>query len=99
MHEVHSNLTTVSVSESLIQFSECPIFLLTQNTSQLWNINIELSIQVSFGKTIELVVNQLSEIFCRMGILAAKIHLSKDLVQVKGVDVSLEMAVSHKGSN
>ena len=96
MHELNSNFTAVCFAKSLIELSQGPILLLAQDTSQLWDINKELAVEVSLGEAVKLVLDESLKVFTGMAVLGTDIERGKGLIKLEWIKVSLKMSISHE---
>jgi sulfopyruvate decarboxylase TPP-binding subunit len=65
VHILNSNFVTVSCLKSFNKLTKLPFLFMCCNTTHIGNVNIEMSIQVGLGKTIEFVIKQLTHTFIR----------------------------------
>lgn len=101
MHVFNTNLAAVGLSVCINKLSELPVLLSLQETSQLWDINEELFVEISLRKPVLLVIKKMTETSLRELELVsvAGEFLAVGLIELQGVKIGLHMTMSHVSSN
>lgn len=98
-HEFDSDFVAVRFLHGLDEISENPLVLSLEDTIEGWDVNVESSVKICLRKAIIPVVSQTSH-GCGWSSIRRTHGLTIVMLgQLKGVQVSLEMAVRHVGQN
>lgn len=99
VHILNSNFVAVSCFKSFNEFTKLPFLFVCSNSTHIWNVNIEMSIQVSFRETIEFMIKQLTHTFIRKLETCTYVFTIVNFIKLQRIEVCLKMSMSHESSN